>query len=92
MAIGRGSMRQQITKGPQKRKFIKKRRVRIIQGNKNKSKSRLFTRWLHYFIIITGGFMTKLCPRGKAAAKRKFKVYPSAYANAYACKVCGGKA
>ena len=26
--------------------------------------------------------MTKLCPRGKAAAKRKFKVYPSAYANA----------
>ena len=44
MAIGRGSMRQQITKGPQKRKFIKKRRVRIVQGNKNKSKSRLFTR------------------------------------------------
>ena len=31
--------------------------------------------------------MTKLCPRGKAAAKRKFKVYPSAYANAYASKV-----
>ena len=30
--------------------------------------------------------MTKLCPRGKAAAKRKFKVYPSAYANAYAAK------
>ena len=27
--------------------------------------------------------MTKLCARGKAAAKRKFKVYPSAYANAY---------
>ena len=27
--------------------------------------------------------MAKLCPRGKAAAKRKFKVYPSAYANAY---------
>jgi hypothetical protein len=24
--------------------------------------------------------MAKLCPRGKAAAKRKFKVYPSAYA------------
>ena len=36
--------------------------------------------------------MTKLCPRGKAAAKRKFKVYPSAYANAYASKVCAGKA
>ena len=27
--------------------------------------------------------MTKLCPRGKAAAKRKFKVYPSAYANGW---------
>ena len=25
----------------------------------------------------------KLCPRGKAAAKRKFDVYPSAYANAW---------
>jgi len=34
--------------------------------------------------------MTKLCARGKAAAKRKFKVYPSAYANAYAVKVCKG--
>ena len=27
--------------------------------------------------------MAKLCARGKAAAKRKFKVYPSAYANMY---------
>ena len=35
--------------------------------------------------------MTKLCPRGKAAAKRKFDVYPSAYANAYASKICTGK-
>ncbi len=33
----------------------------------------------------------KLCPRGKAAAKAKFDVYPSAYANAYASKVCAGK-
>ena len=32
--------------------------------------------------------MAKLCARGKAAAKRKFRVYPSAYANAYAEKVC----
>ena len=31
--------------------------------------------------------MAKLCPRGKAAAKRKFKVYPSAYANMYASAV-----
>jgi|TARA_X000001388_G_scaffold61039_1_gene46501 hypothetical protein len=35
--------------------------------------------------------VTKLCPRGKAAAKRKFDVYPSAYANAYASKICAGK-
>jgi hypothetical protein len=35
--------------------------------------------------------MTKLCPKGKSAAKRKFKVYPSAYANAYASKICAGK-
>ena len=35
--------------------------------------------------------MTKLCPRDKAAAKRKFDVYPSAYANAYASKICAGK-
>ena len=35
--------------------------------------------------------MAKLCPKGKAAAKRKFKVYPSAYANAYASKICAGK-
>ena len=35
--------------------------------------------------------MGKLCPRGKAAAKSKFKVYPSAYANMYASAVCSGK-
>ena len=35
--------------------------------------------------------MAKLCARGKAAAKRKFKVYPSAYANLYASGVCSGK-
>ena len=35
--------------------------------------------------------MGKLCPRGKAAAKAKFAVYPSAYANMYASAVCSGK-
>ena len=34
---------------------------------------------------------TKLCSRGKEAAKSKFKVYPSAYANGYAVQVCKGK-
>jgi hypothetical protein len=35
--------------------------------------------------------MSKLCPEGKAAAKRKFKVYPSAYSNIWASKYCKGK-
>jgi hypothetical protein len=33
---------------------------------------------------------TPLCARGKSAAKAKFKVYPSAYANGYAVQVCKG--
>lgn len=32
-----------------------------------------------------------LCARGKSAAKAKFDVYPSAYANGYAVQVCKGK-
>ena len=35
--------------------------------------------------------MAKLCPAGKAAAKKKFDVYPSAYANIWASKYCKGK-
>ncbi len=34
---------------------------------------------------------TKLCARGKAAAKSKFKVYPSAYSNGYGVQVCKGR-
>ena len=34
---------------------------------------------------------TTLCARGKRAAKAKFDVYPSAYANGYAVQVCKGK-
>jgi hypothetical protein len=34
---------------------------------------------------------TKLCARGKSAAKAKYDVYPSAYANGYAIQVCKGK-
>ena len=34
---------------------------------------------------------TKISPACKAAAKRKFKVYPSAYANMYASGVCSGR-
>tara|TARA_R100000329_G_scaffold84192_1_gene71375 strand:+ start:211 stop:354 length:144 start_codon:yes stop_codon:yes gene_type:complete len=35
--------------------------------------------------------MAKLCAKGKAAARKKFKVYPSAYANMYASGVCSGR-
>ena len=34
---------------------------------------------------------TKLCARGKAAAKAKYDVYPSAYANGFAIQVCKGE-
>jgi hypothetical protein len=34
---------------------------------------------------------TKLCARGKAAAKAKFDVYPSAYASAHGVQVCKGR-
>jgi hypothetical protein len=33
---------------------------------------------------------TKLCARGKASAKAKYKVYPSAYSNGHAVQVCKG--
>ena len=35
--------------------------------------------------------LVKLSASCKAAARRKFKVYPSAYANMYASAVCSGK-
>jgi hypothetical protein len=34
---------------------------------------------------------TKLCARGYAAAKSKFKVFPSAYSNGFAVQVCQGR-
>ena len=34
---------------------------------------------------------TKLCARGKAAAKAKFKVWPSAYGNGFGVQVCQGR-
>jgi len=43
------------------------------------------------FDICFDDLKKKLCPAGKAAAKRKFKVYPSAYANGWAVQYCKGK-
>jgi hypothetical protein len=34
---------------------------------------------------------TKLCSRGYAAAKSKFKVFPSAYSSGYGVQVCKGR-
>ena len=34
---------------------------------------------------------TPLCARGKASAKSKYDVYPSAYSNGHAVQVCKGK-
>jgi len=34
---------------------------------------------------------TPICARGKASAKAKYDVYPSAYANGHAVQVCKGK-
>jgi hypothetical protein len=34
---------------------------------------------------------TKLCARGKASARAKYDVYPSAYSNGHAVQVCKGK-
>ena len=39
----------------------------------------------------TSSPLKKISAACKAAAKRKFKVYPSAYANMYASAVCSGK-
>ena len=33
----------------------------------------------------------KICAKGKSWAKRTFDTYPSAYANAYASRICAGK-
>ena len=48
MAMNRGSMRQQITKGPMKKKvglYSRGKRVRVIQGNKGRiAKNNIKTR------------------------------------------------
>lgn len=57
------------------------------------NETRKESEYVHYEDITEGEKKTgtKLCARGKAAAKSKFKVYPSAYANGYAVQVCQGK-
>jgi len=57
------------------KKKSKKKKSKKRKSKKKKSKKR----------------NTTLCARGKNAAKAKYDVYPSAYANGYAVQVCKGK-
>ena len=72
MAMSRAQMRQQISKPPQKSKGTPKGLTYYKKGGKVSVKSK----------------GSKICPEGKAWAKRTFDVYPSAYANLAASKYC----
>lgn len=60
--------------------FRKAGKHAVAQARKNESLEKFKT------VILE-----KLCAKGKAAAKRKYDVYPSAYANMYGSAVCSGK-
>ena len=64
MAMSRAQMRQQISKPPQKSKRTPKGLTYYKKGGKVSAKSK----------------GSKICPEGKAWAKRTFDTYPSAYA------------
>lgn len=70
--MSRAQMRQQISKPPQKSKRTPKGLTYYKKGGKVSAKSK----------------GSKICPEGKAWAKRTFDTYPSAYANLAASKYC----
>jgi|TARA_R100001129_G_scaffold176660_1_gene150857 mannose/cellobiose epimerase-like protein (N-acyl-D-glucosamine 2-epimerase family) len=72
MAIGRSQMRKQITKPPSKKKDLPRGLTYFKKGGAASKKSK----------------GSKICPEGKAWAKRTFDTYPSAYANLAASKYC----
>ena len=72
MAMSRAQMRQQVLKPPQKNRGTPKGLTYYKKGGKVSSKSK----------------GSKICPEGKAWAKRTFDTYPSAYANLAASKYC----
>jgi len=72
MAIGRSQMSSQITKSPQKRDDMPRGLSYFRKGGAASKKSK----------------GSKICPSGKAWAKRTFDTYPSAYANMAASKYC----
>ena len=75
---------------PGKKYSAKQKKIARVAGNPNKLEAADFKK-LRMSKKKKRKQMAKLCARGKAAAKRKFKVYPSAYANMYAGAVCSGK-
>ena len=75
MVISRSQMSEQIDKSPSKRKTkmdMPKGLTYYRKGGKASKKSK----------------GSKICPEGKAWAKRTFDTYPSAYANLAASKYC----
>tara|TARA_X000001388_G_C2233949_1_gene124448 strand:- start:2140 stop:3015 length:876 start_codon:yes stop_codon:yes gene_type:complete len=73
----------------EKKSAVQRKRAAESGGSKSKGRKPKMVKTLkeHIQELVE----KKLCARGKAAAKRKFDVYPSAYANMYASAVCSGK-
>ena len=65
-------MKKQVTKPPQKKDDMPRGLTYYRKGGKASRKSK----------------GSKICPEGKAWAKRTFDTYPSAYANLAASKYC----
>jgi len=72
MAIGRSQMRKQVSKPPQSKNGLPRGLTYYKKGGAASKKSK----------------GSKICPSGKAWAKRTFDTYPSAYANMAASKYC----
>ena len=72
MTISRGQMNKQITTSPRKKNVMPRGLSYFKNGGEASTKSK----------------GSKICPSGKAWAKRTFDTYPSAYANITASKYC----
>jgi mannose/cellobiose epimerase-like protein (N-acyl-D-glucosamine 2-epimerase family) len=72
MAISRSQMNKQITTSPRKKDAMPRGLSYFKRGGEASPKSK----------------GSKICPSGKAWAKRTFDTYPSAYANMAASKYC----
>ena len=91
MPQGKGTYGSKRGRPPTKRKMKKKGKcqwVRVCNRRRAIIKSSTRKTTIEF---LERRKMGKLCARGKAAAKRKYDVYPSAYANSYAVRVCKGQ-